>query len=94
MINGTAVLEGRVATERQKNAAERAARSVAGVERVRNTPLAEGIIAGDWWDVVEKGGFAMLGKTFKGLTDEMLAWQTKLLVARAGDVDVASVASE
>jgi DNA ligase-1 len=25
----------------------------------------------------EKGGFAMLGKTFKGLTDEMLAWQTK-----------------
>jgi len=26
---------------------------------------------------VEKGGFAMLGKTFKGLTDEMLAWQTR-----------------
>jgi DNA ligase-1 len=25
----------------------------------------------------EKGGFAMLGKTFKGLTDEMLEWQTK-----------------
>jgi ATP-dependent DNA ligase I len=25
----------------------------------------------------ENGGFAMLGKTFKGLTDEMLAWQTK-----------------
>jgi DNA ligase-1 len=25
----------------------------------------------------EKGGFVMLGKTFKGLTDEMLAWQTK-----------------
>jgi DNA ligase-1 len=24
----------------------------------------------------EKGGFAMLGKTFKGLTDEMLRWQT------------------
>ncbi len=24
----------------------------------------------------QKGGFAMLGKTFKGLTDEMLAWQT------------------
>ena len=23
------------------------------------------------------GGFVMLGKTFKGLTDEMLAWQTK-----------------
>lgn len=35
---------------------------------------------------VEKGGFAMLGKTFKGLTDEMLAWQTaellKLEIAR------------
>ena len=29
------------------------------------------------------GGFVMLGKTFKGLTDEMLAWQTeKLLGAR------------
>jgi DNA ligase-1 len=25
----------------------------------------------------EKGGYAMLGKTFKGLTDEMLAWQTQ-----------------
>jgi DNA ligase-1 len=29
---------------------------------------------------VEKGGFAMLGKTFKGLTDEMLAWQTEQLL--------------
>jgi DNA ligase-1 len=29
---------------------------------------------------VEKGGFAMLGKTFKGLTDEMLAWQTRELL--------------
>jgi DNA ligase-1 len=27
------------------------------------------------------GGFAMLGKTFKGLTDEMLAWQTERLLA-------------
>ncbi|HYP08042.1 MAG TPA: ATP-dependent DNA ligase [Bryobacteraceae bacterium] len=27
-----------------------------------------------------KGGFAMLGKTFKGLTDEMLAWQTNELL--------------
>jgi DNA ligase-1 len=27
----------------------------------------------------ENGGFVMLGKTFKGLTDEMLAWQTKKL---------------
>jgi DNA ligase-1 len=25
----------------------------------------------------QNGGFAMLGKTFKGLTDEMLAWQTQ-----------------
>jgi len=25
----------------------------------------------------EHGGFVMLGKTFKGLTDEMLAWQTQ-----------------
>jgi DNA ligase-1 len=28
----------------------------------------------------QKGGFAMLGKTFKGLTDEMLAWQTGALL--------------
>jgi DNA ligase-1 len=38
----------------------------------------------------EKGGFAMLGKTFKGLTDEMLAWQTqellKLEIGRDGHV--------
>ncbi len=27
-----------------------------------------------------KGGFAMLGKTFKGLTDEMLTWQTEELL--------------
>jgi DNA ligase 1 len=27
-------------------------------------------------------GFVMLGKTFKGLTDEMLAWQTRELLAR------------
>jgi len=27
------------------------------------------------------GGFVMLGKTFKGLTDEMLEWQTKTLLA-------------
>jgi type II secretory pathway predicted ATPase ExeA len=36
VIDGTAYLEGRVATERQRDAAERAARSVAGVQRVRN----------------------------------------------------------
>ncbi|PWU04041.1 MAG: ATP-dependent DNA ligase [Terriglobia bacterium] len=28
----------------------------------------------------DTGGFAMLGKTFKGLTDEMLAWQTEQLL--------------
>ncbi len=30
----------------------------------------------------EKGEFVMLGKTFKGMTDEMLAWQTQALLAR------------
>jgi len=29
----------------------------------------------------ERGGFVMLGKTFKGLTDEMLEWQTKTFLA-------------
>jgi ATP-dependent DNA ligase I len=29
----------------------------------------------------ETGGFVMLGKTFKGLTDEMLAWQTEHLLS-------------
>jgi DNA ligase-1 len=29
----------------------------------------------------ESGGFVMLGKTFKGLTDEMLEWQTEQLLA-------------
>jgi DNA ligase-1 len=29
---------------------------------------------------IEKGGFAMLGKTFKGLTDDMLGWQTQELL--------------
>jgi DNA ligase-1 len=28
------------------------------------------------------GGFVMLGKTFKGLTDEMLGWQTREFLAR------------
>jgi DNA ligase-1 len=31
----------------------------------------------------ERGGFVMLGKTFKGLTDEMLEWQTQRLKALA-----------
>ena len=30
----------------------------------------------------EHGGFVMLGKTFKGLTDELLTWQTEQLLAR------------
>jgi DNA ligase 1 len=30
----------------------------------------------------ENGGFVMLGKTFKGLTDEMLEWQTKEFLQR------------
>jgi DNA ligase 1 len=29
----------------------------------------------------DTGGFVMLGKTFKGMTDEMLAWQTEQLLA-------------
>ena len=29
----------------------------------------------------EADGYAMLGKTFKGLTDELLAWQTERLLA-------------
>jgi DNA ligase-1 len=33
----------------------------------------------------ENGGFVMLGKTFKGLTDEMLEWQTKTLKSLALD---------
>jgi DNA ligase-1 len=28
------------------------------------------------------GGFVMLGKTFKGMTDEILAWQTREFLAR------------
>ena len=31
----------------------------------------------------ENGGFVMLGKTFKGLTDELLTWQTERLLALA-----------
>jgi DNA ligase-1 len=30
----------------------------------------------------EQGGFVMLGKTFKGLTDQLLAWQTERLLER------------
>lgn len=35
----------------------------------------------------EDGGFVMLGKTFKGLTDEMLRWQTERLGALAVEDD-------
>jgi len=31
----------------------------------------------------ETGGFVMLGKTFKGMTDEMLAWQTERFLSLA-----------
>ena len=31
------------------------------------------------------GGFVMLGKTFKGMTDEMLRWQTDRLLSLAVD---------
>ena len=33
----------------------------------------------------QPGEFVMLGKTFKGLTDEMLTWQTERLLALAAD---------
>ena len=34
-----------------------------------------------WLGARGDGGFVMLGKTFKGLTDAMLAWQTEKLLA-------------
>jgi DNA ligase-1 len=37
------------------------------------------------------GGFVMLGKTFKGLTDEMLAWQTERLLALESGRDAYTV---
>ena len=37
------------------------------------------------------GGFVMLGKTFKGMTDEMLAWQTAELLARETGRDAMTV---
>ncbi|HKE99006.1 MAG TPA: ATP-dependent DNA ligase [Actinomycetes bacterium] len=44
----------------------------------------------------EGGGFVMLGKTFKGLTDELLTWQTARLqeLATAGDSWVVHVRPE
>ena len=37
------------------------------------------------------GGYVMLGKTFKGMTDEMLAWQTKEFQSRALSQDEGEV---
>ena len=37
------------------------------------------------------GGFVMLGKTFKGLTDELLAWQTAEILARETRRDAMTV---
>jgi DNA ligase-1 len=39
----------------------------------------------------ESGGFVMLGKTFKGLTDETLEWQTRELLAREVARDATTV---
>ena len=39
----------------------------------------------------DKGGFVMLGKTFKGMTDDILRWQTEALQARALGNDGAAV---
>ncbi|MGZ5268102.1 MAG: ATP dependent DNA ligase, partial [Caldimonas sp.] len=37
------------------------------------------------------GGWVMLGKTFKGMTDELLAWQTRELLARETTRDAYTV---
>ncbi|MGH8663261.1 MAG: ATP-dependent DNA ligase [Burkholderiales bacterium] len=39
----------------------------------------------------QHGGFVMLGKTFKGLTDEMLAWQTREFLSREASRDAYTV---
>jgi ATP-dependent DNA ligase I len=39
----------------------------------------------------DTGGFVMLGKTFKGLTDELLTWQTERLLALADHQDAYTV---
>ncbi|WP_035856785.1 ATP-dependent DNA ligase [Cryptosporangium arvum] len=41
--------------------------------------------------VGEAGGFVMLGKTFKGMTDAMLKWQTEYLLERAVSRDAYTV---
>jgi len=42
----------------------------------------------------DRGGFAMLGKTFKGLSDELLAWQTRRLLELERDRDASTVSVE
>ncbi len=48
-----------------------------------NSPYAAGRRGGAWYKIKQRdpvnGGFVMLGKTFKGMTDELLEWQTKKL---------------
>jgi DNA ligase-1 len=39
----------------------------------------------------DEGGFVMLGKTFKGMTDQMLAWQTQYLLQREIGRDASTV---
>ena len=50
----------------------------------------KGSLSNLWLGARSDDGFVMLGKTFKGLTDAMLAWQTEALlaleVAREGHV--------
>jgi DNA ligase-1 len=67
------------------------------IKRVRRLDLV--VLAAEWGSGRRRGflsnihlgaripgeGWAMLGKTFKGMTDEMLAWQTAELLAREVD---------
>jgi DNA ligase 1 len=68
------------------------------IKKVRRLDLV--VLAAEWGSGRRKGwlsnlhlgardpaGFVMLGKTFKGMTDEMLAWQTQALLAREVDRD-------
>ena len=42
----------------------------------------QGRVGVGWARDPDGGGFVMVGKTFKGLTDALLAWQTEALLAR------------
>ncbi len=68
------------------------------IKKVRHLDLV--VLAAEWGSGRRKGklsnihigarspdGFVMLGKTFKGMTDEMLAWQTTNFLAREVDRD-------